>query len=91
MTDPNFRLFAEGNAITAFNNARFEQSDDPFELFERLGVTDPSHAFYLGWEMMKAATARQLGKRYVQDQALQWGLLTVEETGHRDRRRHQPD
>ena len=44
---------------------------------------DPSHAFYLGYELAKAATALTLGKNYVQDQALRWGLLTVQEESHR--------
>ena len=87
--DPNFRLFAEDGKITAFNNQRFEQSEDAFALFEQLGVTDPAHAFYLGWEMMKASAALQLGKRYVQDQPLAWGLLTREEAPHRDRRQRE--
>ena len=85
--DPNFRIFAEEGKITVFNDQRFERSEDPFDLFDRLGVTDPSHAFYLGWEMMKASVALRLGKRYDQDQALRWGLLTVEEGPHRGRRR----
>ena len=41
---------------------------------------DASHAFYLGFEMCKAMTALQLGKQYNQDQALDWGVLTVPET-----------
>ncbi|MEM9412441.1 MAG: hypothetical protein AAGA30_15110, partial [Planctomycetota bacterium] len=41
---------------------------------------DPSHAFYLGYELCKAMTAMQLGKNYVQDEALDWGHLTVPET-----------
>ena len=39
-------------------------------------VDKPAHAFYLGFEMMKAKTALTLGKVYRQDQALEWGLLT---------------
>ena len=41
---------------------------------------DPSHAFYLGYEMCKAMTAMQLGKQYTQDEALDWGFLTQPET-----------
>ena len=45
---------------------------------------DPSHSFYLGFEMCKAMIANQLGKEYNQDQALDWGYLTVhEEDRHR--------
>ena len=44
---------------------------------------DPSHAFYLGYEMAKAVTALTLGKDYRQDESLDWGHLTVEEQSHR--------
>lgn len=83
--DPNVRIFAERGRIHAFNADRFESDDDPFRLFERLGVDDPAHAFYLGWEMMKASLALTLGKTYIQDQALQWGLSTREEPRRRGR------
>lgn len=88
--DPNFRLFAEAGKIFAMNAERLEFDADAFQLFERLGVEDPSHAFYLGWEMMKASLALLLGKQYTQDRALRWGLLTKEETSHRDRSKHGP-
>jgi hypothetical protein len=55
-----------------------------------MGVTDPSHAFYLGGELMKAKTALTLGKNYRQDQALDWGFLTEPEISHRDRKKAQP-
>jgi hypothetical protein len=56
-------------------------------LFEQLGAAgrddvDPSHAFYLGYEMAKAVTALTLGKDYRQDQALDWGHLSRPEIGH---------
>ena len=57
-----------------------------FVLFDQMTAQepiDPSHAFYLGYEMAKAVTALTLGKNYVQDQALRWGFLTVAEQGHR--------
>ncbi|MGC4005286.1 MAG: hypothetical protein QM811_20065 [Pirellulales bacterium] len=44
---------------------------------------DASHAFYLGYEMCKAATALTLHKHYEQDEALDWGYLTRPETRHR--------
>ena len=43
---------------------------------------DPSHAFYLGYEMAKAVTALSLDKDYRQDQALDWGHLTRPEIAH---------
>jgi dihydropteroate synthase-like protein len=81
--DPNFRIFVEGGEVVAMNDAILGRDADPFRLFERLGVEDASHAFYLGWEMAKAALAIQLGKEYTQDRALRFGYLTREEDSHR--------
>ncbi len=86
VTDHNFRLFAERGLLHVLNNQMFLQGIDPFVLFaqmrERADI-DPSHAFYLGYEMAKAITALTLGKNYTQDQALRWGFLTKEEKpGH---------
>ena len=53
----------------------------------RWASTDPSHAFYLGYELMKAKTALTLNKAYRQDQALDWGFLTEPEVSHRDRKK----
>ena len=89
--DPNWRIFAEGGLIYAFNNTSFLFDSDPFKLFDRMGTTDPSHAFYLGYEMMKAKTALTLGKAYRQDQALEWGFLTEPEESDLARRgQHAP-
>ena len=44
---------------------------------------DANHAFYLGFEMAKALTALTLSKEYCQDEALDWGYLTVPEHHHR--------
>jgi dihydropteroate synthase len=83
--DPNWRVFAEDGAIHVMNNAMHLVGTDPFLLFDRMGVDDPSHAFYLGHELMKAKTALTLGKDYRQDQALSWGFLTEPEVSHRER------
>jgi dihydropteroate synthase len=84
--DPNWRIFAEDELIHALNNSHYLADPDPFVLFERMGVADPSHAFYLGYEMMKAKTALTLGKNYRQDQALRWGFLTEPEKSRLTRR-----
>jgi dihydropteroate synthase len=81
--DPNWRIFAEGGMIYALNNQNFLSDPDPFVLFDQMGVTDASHAFYLGYELMKAKTALTLSKSYRQDQALEWGFLTEPEVSHR--------
>lgn len=89
--DRNFRLFAEGGEIHAISSEGHIAGKDPFELFEKLSVKDPSHAFYLGYEMAKAVTALTLNKNYVQDQALSWGFLTRPEESHLDRRKDRPE
>ena len=81
--DPNWRIYAEGGQIHAFNNDHHLVGTDPFLLFARMGVADPNHAFYLGHELHKARTALTLGKAYRQDEALDWGHLTEPEAGHR--------
>ena len=83
--DPNWRIFAEDGTLYAMNHEHLLTDTDPFRLFARMGVTDPSHAFYLGYELMKAKTALTLSKSYRQDQALDWGFLTEPEVSHRDR------
>ncbi len=81
--DPNWRIYAEGGQIHAFNNAQYLVGTDPFLIFSQMSVSDPSHAFYLGHELSKARTALTLDKAYRQDQALDWGLLTEPEVSHR--------
>lgn len=83
--DPNWRLYAEDGTLYAFNSTHFLTETDPFTLFDRMGVDDASHAFYLGYELAKAHTALTLSKAYRQDQALDWGFLTVPEVSHRNR------
>ena len=89
VTDRNYRLFAERGEIHVINGSMYLRGTDPFELFEEMqrrdDKLDPSHAFYLGYEMAKAVTALTVGKSYSQDQALRWGFLTVPERSHPDR------
>src|SRR5262249_15348197 len=83
VTDPNFRLFAERGLLHVFNDKTFLRGADPFAVFaamSRQETINPSHAFYLGYELAKAVTALTLGKNYVQDQPLHWGFLTLPET-----------
>lgn len=84
--DRNFRLFAERGLLHMMNGSAYRQGTDPFALFRQFQereAIDPAHAFYLGYELAKATTALTLGKNYVQDQALRWGMLTVPEESHR--------
>jgi dihydropteroate synthase-like protein len=88
VTDRNFRLFAERGLLHVINRDMYLHGTDPFVLFgEMVARTpiDPSHAFYLGYEMAKAVTALTLSKNYVQDQALRWGFLSIPEKSHRDK------
>ncbi|HET7295833.1 MAG TPA: DUF6513 domain-containing protein [Gemmatimonadales bacterium] len=76
VTDPNFRIFTDRDAITVFNSEKFVRGTDIHEIFARLDVTEATHAFYLGRELAKARLALALGKTYRQEGALQWGYLT---------------
>jgi dihydropteroate synthase-like protein len=94
LTDPNFRIFAEGNEIHLMNRDGYWHGSDPYEVFDRMqrdvGVLTAEHGFYLGMELCKARTALTLGKQYLQDEALRWGFLTVEEISAVERRKHAP-
>jgi dihydropteroate synthase-like protein len=82
ITDPNFRIFAENDEIHIMNRDLHLVGRDPFELFRQVQSRtsiDPAHAFYLGSEMARAAIALRLGKNYVQDRGLSWGLLGRDE------------
>jgi dihydropteroate synthase-like protein len=76
LTDPNFRIFADAEAVTVLNNERFVRGADVQQIFAQLGVDEPSHAFYLGKELARASLAVTLGKTYRQEGALSWGYLT---------------
>ncbi len=79
VTDPNFRIFADADWIYVFNAERFVKGTDFNEIFDQLGVDEPTHAFYLGKELMKAAIARALRKNYRQESPLDWGYMTFAE------------
>jgi dihydropteroate synthase len=76
ITDPNYRIFADRDAITVFNNERFVRGTNIQEIFAQLDVQEPTHAFYLGKELARASLAMTLGKTYRQEGALAWGYLT---------------
>ncbi len=90
--DANYRVFVAEGEVHVVSRCLHLHNDDPFALFEQLRHSGPdgqlpkgldsSHAFYLGYEMCKAATALALGKQYNQDESLDWGFLTREETRH---------
>jgi dihydropteroate synthase len=75
--DPNFRIQVSGSGIHVFNRDGLTVATDPYELYPRLNVEqDGAHAFYLGVELARAQIAWQLGKRYSQDEELEWGCAT---------------
>ncbi len=78
ITDPNVRIFIDGQRIYAFNADHFVLGTDINAIFAELEIDEASHAFYLGHELTKAQLALQLGKNYTQDEPLRWGYLTVE-------------
>ncbi len=72
--DPSYRIQISEEGLHIFNRDGFHSSTDPFELYPQLGVEqDGGHAFYLGVELGRAQIAWQLGKRYTQDEILDWG------------------
>lgn len=92
--DHNFRLFADGENIHVLGERQHFYDNDPFLVFDKMvdhgfNNLDASHSFYLGFEMCKAMIANQLGKEYTQDEALNWGHLTVDEVDrHRLQKRN---
>jgi dihydropteroate synthase-like protein len=79
VTDPNFRIFADSDWIYVFNAELFVKGTNFNEIFDELGVDEPTHAFYLGKELMKATLARALHKNYRQESPLDWGYMSFEE------------
>ena len=78
--DRNFRIQVAEDGIHIYNRDAHHTAVEPFGLFPHLAVDkDGGHAFYLGVELARAEIALQLGKRYTQDQPLQWGAALAEQ------------
>ncbi len=72
--DPNYRIAVAEDGIHVYNRDVHRVGTDAMAFFPDLAVaSDGAHAFYLGAELAKAETAWRLGKRYVQDEPLDWG------------------
>ncbi|MBE7197694.1 MAG: dihydropteroate synthase, partial [Parafilimonas terrae] len=72
--DPNYRIAVAEDGIHVYNRDIHKVGSDAMAFFPDLDVrSDGAHAFYLGAELAKAETAWRLGKRYVQDEPLDWG------------------
>ncbi len=89
LKDNNYRILVGESEIHLLSANVHIRGTDPYEMMKSLFTlpesknVDPSHAFYLGMELQKALTALTLGKRYEQDEALNWGFLTRPEKHHR--------
>ncbi|MCY2977880.1 MAG: DUF6513 domain-containing protein [Planctomycetota bacterium] len=87
--DNNYRILIDENEIHLVSAGVHLHGIDPFVIMEELMSLpqsrniDASHAFYLGFELNKALTALTLGKRYEQDESLNWGMHTRPEKHHR--------
>ncbi len=84
--DLNFRIETAEDGIHVYNSAGRHVARDAFSLFPKLSVdADGPHAFYLGAELTKAEIAWRLGKRYVQDEPLDWGAAVSRDDEDRTR------
>ena len=88
LRDANFRIEVAADGVHIFAKHFHALASDAMSLYPRLGVEhDGGHAFYLGVELMKAELAYKLGKRYRQDEPLDFGVALdkVEEDATRFR------
>jgi len=78
--DPNFRIQVNDTGIHTYNRDGLHSATDPYDMYPKLNVeSDGGHAFYLGVEHARAQIAWQLGKRYEQDEELDWGVAVLKE------------
>jgi len=83
--DANFRIEIAEDGIHLYNRDRHRVARRAFDLYGELDVADDgAHAFYLGVELARAEIAWRLGKRYVQDEDLDWhSAADAERARHR--------
>lgn len=75
LRDANFRIETTQDGVHIFAKHFHAVEKDAMALFPHLNVEhDGAHAFYLGAELMKAELAYKLGKRYRQDEPLNFGV-----------------
>ena len=74
--DVNYRIEVAEDGVHIYNRNGHHIADDPFKLFLHLDTkADAGHAFYLGVETARAEIAYRLGKRYAQDEPLEFGIV----------------
>lgn len=72
--DPSFRVQVSADGTHVYNRDGHHRATNPFDIWPALGLQqDGGHAFYMGVETARAQIAWQLGKRYAQDEELDWG------------------
>ena len=72
--DPNFRIQISNKGVHLYNRDGHYIEQDPFAFFPKIKLEeDGGHAFYIGVETARAQVAWELGKKYVQDEELNWG------------------
>ncbi|TLG78657.1 DUF6513 domain-containing protein [Methylocystis sp. B8] len=77
LRDTNFRIETTQDGVHIYAKGFHHVAADAMALFPHLAVEhDGAHAFYLGAELMKAEIAYKLGKRYRQDEPLDFGVAT---------------
>jgi dihydropteroate synthase-like protein len=75
LRDANFRIETSEDGIHIYARGFHRLAKDAMSLFSQLNVEhDGAHAYYLGTELMKAEIAFRLGKRYRQDEPLDFGV-----------------
>ncbi len=85
ITDRNFRIFAEDGELHLLNRDGWSRAESAFAVFAAAAAQaqqksprhplTPEHTFYLGYELARAEVALLLGKQYVQDAPMTFGLL----------------
>ena len=77
VSDANYRIEIAEDGIHLYNRDGHHMAREAMELYPNLAVAgDDAHAFYLGTELAKAEIALALGKRYIQDEPLDFGVAT---------------
>jgi hypothetical protein len=76
--DPSFRIQVNEDGIHIYNRDGIYINTNPFDLFPDLDLlqNDAPHAFYIGVELGRAQIAWQLGKNFMQDEELNWGVCS---------------
>ena len=76
--DPSYRIQVNEKGIHVYNRDGIHIDANPFELFPKLDLLqkDAPHAFYMGVELGRAQIAWQLGKNFMQDEELNWGVCS---------------